>query len=435
MKNISVLPADTYTVINKSVVTEKDKKIISMLYQPIIGFAAVALYYTLLDDLDKQEIISDDLTHHHLMATMQLKLEDIIIAREKLEAVGLLKTYFKKGNINQFVYLIYSPISASDFFNHPILNIVLYNNLGKKEYQKVLNCFKVPKFNLKEFNDITASFDEVFSPVQGTIMEVEQDITKRDSNNLLINKGIDFNLLISSIPASQMNEKCFNDDVKDLINSLSYIYNLNTLDMQGLVRNALNEKGLIDKSLLRKSCRDYYQFDNMGNLPTLIYNKQPEYLKKPEGDNSKWAKMVYTFENITPYQLLRAKYKGAEPTDRDKRLIESLLIDQKLNPGVVNVLISYVLKINNEQLKKSYVETIAGQWKRLNIETVEEAMKITEKEHKKLKKMVQSTNKDKPSHKSSTEKAVPVWFNKEQEIKETSDEEVEELDKILNELI
>ena len=435
MKNISVLPADTYTVINKSLVTEKDKKIISMLYQPIIGFAAVALYYTLLDDLDKQEIISDDLTHHHLMATMQLKLEDIIIAREKLEAVGLLKTYFKKGNINQFVYLIYSPISASDFFNHPILNIVLYNNLGKKEYQKVLNCFKVPKFNLKEFNDITASFDEVFSPVQGTIMEVEQDITKRDSNNLLINKGIDFNLLISSIPASQMNEKCFNDDIKDLINSLSYIYNLNTLDMQGLVRNALNEKGLIDKSLLRKSCRDYYQFDNMGNLPTLIYNKQPEYLKKPEGDNSKWAKMVYTFENITPYQLLRAKYKGAEPTDRDKRLIESLLIDQKLNPGVVNVLISYVLKINNEQLKKSYVETIAGQWKRLNIETVEEAMKITEKEHKKLKKMVQSTNKDKPNHKSSTEKAVPVWFNKEQDIKETSDEEVEELDKILNELI
>ena len=101
--------------------------------------------------------------------------------------------------------------------------------------------------------------------------------------------------------------------------------------------------------------------------------------------------MIYTFENINPYQLLKAKYKGAEPTDRDKRLIESLLVDQKLNPGVVNVLISYVLKTNNQQLKKSYVETIAGQWKRLNIETVEEAMDITEKEHKKLKRLI--TNK------------------------------------------
>ena len=133
MKNISILPADTYTVINKTVITDKDKKIVSMLYQPIIGFSAVSLYYTLISDLDKRELFSDDLMHHHLMTTMQLKLEDIIIAREKLEAVGLIKTYMKKDNINQYVYLIYSPLDANEFFNHPILNIVLYNNVGKKK--------------------------------------------------------------------------------------------------------------------------------------------------------------------------------------------------------------------------------------------------------------------------------------------------------------
>ena len=144
--------------------------------------------------------------------------------------------------------------------------------------------------------------------------------------------------------------------------------------------------------------------------------------------------MVYTFENITPYQLLKAKYKGAEPTDRDKRLIENLLIDQKLNPGVVNVLISYVLKVNHEQLTKSYVEAIAGQWKRLNIETVEEAMKFTEKEHKKLKKIGKSktTNEKKVVKEDNN---IPAWFNKEQEVIETTQEEVEELDNILKELV
>lgn len=435
MRNLSILPADTYTVINKTVITDKDKKLISMLYQPIIGFSATALYFTLIDDLDKQEIISSDLTHHHLMATMQLKLEDIVIAREKLEAVGLIKTYMKKDNINQYVYLLFSPISASDFFNHPILNIVLYNNLGKKEYDKVLNYFKVPRISLKDYEDVTSSFDEVFTPVVGTIMEITEDITKKDTNNILINKGIDFNMIISSIPESQINEKCFNNDVRELINNLSYIYNLSTLDMQGLIRNSINEKGMIDKTVLRKSCRDYYQFDNAGNLPTLIYNKQPEFLKKPKGDNSKWAKMVYTFENITPYQLLKARYKGAEPTDRDKRLIESLLIEQKLNPGVVNVLISYVLKINNEQLKKSYVETIAGQWKRLNIETVEEAMKITEKEHKKMKRLIKPKETAKVKTVKNDSNNIPAWFNKEQDVLETTKEEVEELDKILNELV
>ena len=437
MRNITVVPADTYTVINKSIITEQDKKIVSMLYQPIIGYTATSLYYTLLNSLTDQEIMSEDLTHHHLMATMQLKLDDIVVAREKLEAIGLIKTYIKKDNINQYVYLIYSPLEASDFFNHPVLNIVLYNNVGKKEYDKLLNSFKIPYVNLKEYTDITSSFDEVFKSSHETMMEREDNITKRDSNKIKINKEIDFDLIISSIPQSQISDKCFNEETKELINYLSYIYDISTLEMQGIIRDSINERGLIDKTILRKSCRGYYQFENAGNLPTLIYNKQPEFLKKPEGDNSKWAKMVYTFENITPYQLLKAKYKGAEPTDRDKRLVESLLIDQKLNPGVVNVLISYVLKTNNEQLKKSYVETIAGQWKRSNIETVEDAMKFAEKFHKKMKKQLTDKEEIKkvPKEKKEKEQTLPAWFGNEQKIEETTNEEIEEIDKILKELV
>lgn len=437
MKNLTILPADSYIVINKTTITDADRKLISMLYQPIIGYTAVSLYNTLIDDLDKLELMSEELTHHHLMSTMQLKLEDIIIAREKLEGIGLIKTYVKKGNINSYVYLIYSPITANEFFNHPVLNVVLYNNLGKKEYERLLNYYKVPRISLKDYEEITCSFDNAFKTSPGTVLDMPTDVIKRESNNLEITKGIDFNLLISSIPSSQISEKCFNKETKELINALSFTYNLSTLDMQGIVKNALNEKGTIDKTELRKNCRDYYKFDNNGKLPTLIYNKQPDYLKKPQGDNSKWAKMVYTFENMTPYQFLKAKYKGGEPTERDMRLIESLLVDQKLNSGVVNVLIAYVLKINNEQLKKSYVETIAGQWKRLNIETVEEAMRITEKEHKKMKKLVE--DKKKPTttttKKQTTQEAVvPAWFNQNLNELEPTNTSQEEMDKVLDEM-
>ena len=69
---------------------------------------------------------------------MQMSLEEIVTSREKLEAIGLLGTYLKKDNINNYVYILYSPLQPSEFLNHPILNVVLYNNLGKKEYQKIL---------------------------------------------------------------------------------------------------------------------------------------------------------------------------------------------------------------------------------------------------------------------------------------------------------
>ena len=37
MSKYVLLPADTYVVINKSIISDEDKKILSMLYQPIIG--------------------------------------------------------------------------------------------------------------------------------------------------------------------------------------------------------------------------------------------------------------------------------------------------------------------------------------------------------------------------------------------------------------
>ncbi len=431
-KTISILPADSYMVFNKTIITEEDRKIVSTLYQPIIGFSAVSLYFSLLDDLDELKLMSEELTHHHLMAKMQLRLDSIVDAREKLEAIGLLKTYYKKAqNIHSYAYLLYSPLSAAEFFSHPILNVVLYNNLGKKEYEKLANFYKIPRYNFKDYTEITATFSDVFKIVPGRSLDVCSDIKEKSSNSLILKEQIDFNMLVASLPKNMVHERCFTNDVKDLINNLAFVYHIDDLTMQGLVRNAINEKGLIDRTELRKSCRNYYQFDQGGKLPTLIYANQPQYLRKEEGDQSKWAKMVYTFENISPYDYLKSKYKGAEPTSRDLRLVESLLIDQKMKPGVVNVLLSYVLKINNQKLNKNYIETIVGQWKRLNIETVEEAMRITEKEHKKMRKMI--SEKKKKEVKTSKEE-LPAWFNKELEKEETTNEEYEELEKILEEL-
>ena len=186
-RNLTILPADTYTVINKAVITSNDKKIITMLYQPIIGYTACSLYFTLLDDLDKKEQVSNPITHHHLMAIMQLKLEEIVKAREKLEAIGLLKSYLKKESVNKYVYLLFSPLSANEIFNHPILNIVLYNNLGKEEYDKLVNYYKVPRISLKDYEDITLSFDDVFSPIAGRSIDVQDDIVKKNSNSILLN--------------------------------------------------------------------------------------------------------------------------------------------------------------------------------------------------------------------------------------------------------
>lgn len=407
MKEINILPADTFIVVNRTILSENDRKIISMLYQPIIGSIATSLYYTLWADLDKAEILSSEYTHHHLMSSLRIKMEHIVIARKKLEAVGLVKTYVKKSDVNSFVYELFSPISASEFFNHPILNIVLYNNIGKKEYENLLKYFKVPRINLSSYEDITSSFDSVFDSAPGTVYDnLNEDLRVNKTGDIKIDKTFDFDLLISSVPSGVITNKTFSKEVKELINNLSFVYNLDEMEMKSSILSSIKENGLIDKVALRKNVKNYYKFSNENKLPKLVYKSQPEYLKSPVGSESKRAKMIYVFENTSPYNFLRGRSNGAKPSTRDLGILESLLNDFKLNPGVVNVLIDYVLKINNKKLTKNFLEAIASQWKRLNIETVEEAMKAAEKEYKKMKKL-----NEMPKGQSMDKENLPEWFD------------------------
>lgn len=422
----TILPADTYIVVNKTILSDNDRKILTMLYQPIVGQLPISLYFTLWSDLDKFELMSISYTHHHLMSTMKLSLNEIVEAREKLEAVGLLKAYIKdEDNVNNFIYEIYSPLSVDNFLNHPILNVVLYNNIGKKEYDSLVKYFRIPTINTKEFTNITKSFSEIFESVPYTKFEtVDDEIKKKSKNKLILKNEVDFSLLISSLPKGLITNNTFNKEIKELITNLSFVYNLGILDLENVIRISVNERGIINKSLLRKNCRNYYQFENNGKLPSLIYKNQPNNLRNGVNDISSKAKMIYVFETLSPYQFLKGKQNGAEPTSRDLKLLEVLMVDYGLNPGVVNVLIDYVLKINNSKLTKSFVETIAGQWKRLNIKTVDEAINIAQNEHKKY-------NRSK-NIKVKEESAIPSWFDKKIE-KDISSEEQEELDELLKE--
>ena len=327
MNKITILPADTYVVVNKTIMNDVDRKILTMLYQPIIGHLPISLYFSLWSDLDKTEIMSIEYTHHHLMTNMQLKLEEIEQARKKLEAIGLLKVYLKRGNINHYIYQLYSPLSAADFLNDPILNVLLYSHLGNNEYNKVLNYFKLPEINLNDYEDITVRFSDIFKTGFDNLKEIEKkEIKKKSSNDLEIEEIVDFDLIISSIPKSLLNKRAFDHKTKELINKLNFLYGIDNLHLLNIIRDCINERGCIDKKKLRVVCRNYYQFEHDDKLPKLIYCDQLNNLKAKKS-KSKREEIIHKFETLSPYQFLNAKYNDGTPTNRDKMLLESLLVE------------------------------------------------------------------------------------------------------------
>ena len=426
MEKYTLLPADTYVVINKTILHDEDRKILTDLYLPIIGADAVMLYFCLWSSLDNSQIVSKDFSHQKLVSSLRMTINEIYDNRSKLEAIGLIKTLVKEGEVNNYIYELYSPASATEFLSHPILNIVLYSNIGKIEYDNLVKAYKLPRFNTSNYNDITKSFNDVFESTGMTSYDLSlDDIRKYNKLKLNINSNFDFNFLINSMPKNIDVNRVFTKEIKELIINLSFIYDIDAIHMSNIIKGCLNERGTINRELLRKSSRNYYQFDNGGILPTIIDNSQPEYLRKPVGDTSNRAKMIYTFETISPRELLIKKNNGSEPTRRDFKLLEDLLVDYKLKPGVVNVLIDYILNVNNKKLTRNYVETLAGEWQRLGIETVEEAMSTAEKEHKKRnKKVIKNEN---------INVKTPDWFDKNITKNSISSDEENQLEELLKE--
>lgn len=431
MKSVTLLPADIYQVINKSLLNEEDKLVLSMLYMPIIGNTAVTLYNTLYNELKANNFISGELTHHHLMTNLGDNLESIKQARIKLEGIGLIRTYYLEGDINSYVYELYSPLSVHEFFSHPIFNIVFYNNVGKEEYIRIKNYFKIPKVNLNGYTEITSPFDMTFKSVNYSNFELENDeeIVKKMKLPFSYEMMFDFDAFISSMPSSLFNEKALTKSVRELITNLAFLYKMDPFTMADMTKVSINEKGLIDKELLKENVRKYYEYNNGGRLPNLIFKSQPEYLRSPNGDNSNLGRIIKVFETTSPYDFLKSKYKGVRPASRDMKILELLLIDLKLNPAVVNVLIDYVLRTQNNRLVKGFIETIAGEWKRANIETAKEAIEYAEKSHKRLKKIKQNSKTIKK------EEPLPVWFNDSKRKETMNNEEKEELEKFLKEFV
>jgi replication initiation and membrane attachment protein len=412
MSKVSLMPLDTFNVVNYAYLNDSDRKLLIMLYQPIVGAIGINLYFNLWTFLDKEIVLSETNNHNILLNIMGVTLGEIAEAREKLEGIGLIKTYLKDGEINNYIYELYSPLSAYDFFSNPLLSSILYTSLGSTNYKKTKEYFRTPKISIKEYVNITQTFSDVF--VSAKMMETDASgIKKKNFQKVGINSDLDVDEILSLIPDLMINHAKVSDVVKDLIIKLSYIYNFDFDTTLNIVKNSINDKHSIDKEKLKNNYRSYYQFENNGSMPNIIFKCQPDHLKKEITDDSRKSKMIYQFENMSPYNFICAKSKTSKPTKSELAVLEMLLVNMNMKPGVVNVLIDYVLRINNNKLAKNFVEVIASQWKRSNIETVSAAMEISKQEHKQ-----KSVTNTKVVVRTTKNEEKPEWFDKNIEEKE-----------------
>lgn len=334
---------DTYQVI-KDDYRDDDYSLFS-LYLPIVGYRSIALYKLLISESYKRVIVEN---HDRLCILLNISIDDLYEARLRLEEAMLLKTFNKE---NKYLYQIISPLSANVFLTNEFLTNELLKAIGVEQYEITATKFLSDKISTIDYKDITSKFvDGISNKFDNEVVfsQIKPIFDFKDINN----EDIDFNYeyFIRNTSDLVFPIEARNETNLRLIGKLATLYGISEDTMSILVgRCSSYENGTLDISKLKVLARR----------------------QKPEKTEHEDPYM------LSPVAFLQNKQNGIPVTSVDAKLLNYLSSQLNLKHEVINVLIEYVLDINQNKLPKNYVEKIAGEWVRENIDSKEKAIKKT----------------------------------------------------------
>lgn len=376
--------SDSYLIECSYILDEYRNKCLYTLYQPIIGCDAVSLYMTLYHH--KGEDLS---LMTRLFKVMGISTDRINDSFDKLEAVGLVKTFYNEKD-SKFIFTILLPLTPGHFFEHRILNTMLFNVMNREEYQKCKAQHFFDPLEKGDFVNVTSSFSEVIDITMLHNQELKTaDNLFYQSDIGMIEDQYNIDLFFQSIVDYQIPKKILTQDVVVLIKQLGMLYHIGVMDMLDIVKRCSDKKE-VDLKALSKACQTHYDLKMPSKLCN-VHHKQSVTYKSLNVDDALETHIRY-LEQVTPYQLLKNKYGGKEPVKRELMLIETLLTSQGVQPGVMNVLIEYTLASCDGALPRSFMEYHISKWTRKKIKTVQEAMAVAKASNNQEEVPAWSTN-------------------------------------------
>lgn len=367
---------DTYQVYCSGYLGEDRLRVLTMLYQPLCKGEALALYLSLYYEVEKGRHLNAPATHYRLMNLTQLNITALNDALLSLEGLGLLRTYEKQAGGKQadYLYEIMMPLDAQHFFDNVLLNTLLARMLGEVDYERTRYYFSLPKIDEKQYQSVTHRFDEVYhvNISEQDMLQTHQQFEKNTQKEPQV--AYDMEMFYRGLQDYQIPRSAITPKIEQAIAQYGMIYHIAPSIMRELVYDVYDQQKITLEDLAER-CLRYYEFESQ-RTPSI---KSPIVTSIKQSARNTRENKIRQLSSLSPYEYLSALQGGSEPTARDLRLIDHLMTRQQLPPGVVNVLLEIVLKLNQGQLPRNHLEYLAGLFARKQITTVEEAMQEAKK--------------------------------------------------------
>lgn len=352
----------------------------SLIYTPLMGTDAANLYQLLCG---LQHEVKQPLINEVLMNFTNYSIDRIEKARKILEQFLLMKTY--KNKEHDYIYVIYPPKSIREFLNHDVFGRLYLQKVGKDIYHLLKQAFiqkEIDKGNYEEISEVLQ-----FSSLQDWSHQEEEVFEKTHQNALYDNN---FKIIFDYKKFLTISEIVFPKNLRtsknlESIGQIATVYGVSADKMKSLVGKSMDlQKQKLNFELLKR---------------------------RAERVSEDFLKPIEDIYMLPPHRFMEIQQKGVPVSSSDHKLIDLLLDTYHLSPEVVNVLIEYTLEKTNQRFTKAYVEKVASNWVRLNIDTKEKALQQKSEEY----------HQEKPKSILQKEVVLPSWYDDKEEDDEDFD--------------
>lgn len=461
-----------------------DYKMLSMIYQPMVGPDAIALFHVLF-----QQLPSDKCGYSALEQQRKLFLVLAIEPNEqgrkklsdhasKLEAIGLMQTfrkYLTESDDYIYEYQLFQPLSPAEFFENQHLVLLLRDKIGKRAVvfvREELEAAEAEELTEQHVNveNLSVPFYDLFElNTQVIDYELEQALAEiaparaMDMDATADEPLIHYSDIILRFPRDSRNRtyvEQLNNEAEQLatINYVAKKYNLSLmetcrlLDEDGIFTN----DGALDVEVMQQKAvqnfrqnvkRDQQAERNIHKLEKMSEAVSDDSEHDSQPQEEKVVEMAYYLDippmfvnqaNIHQYNMLlrnepythvlKRFFPGDVP-DHVSKIFEKIDLNYKLKEEVINVLIHY-LKVENLSWNSAFIDSIVADMLGKQVNSYEDAVKYI-RNHNEAKAKAAERRKNKG--RSAIHKPhIPIATASEQE--EISDEEYEAMLEIARKL-
>ncbi len=339
---------NSYRIIQSQSLNSEMLISLAVLYSPLIGSKALALYHLLASEANRRNI---NMRLNRLCKLLNISIDELTENIQVLEQFKLLRSFYNSKS-NNCRFDLQAPLSPRKFLQHDVFSRLYAKAIGNEQFDITSQLHGYIVENEDADLEVTSNFDFNFFNERWSIDDEYSynNVNKAKYSKVIPNFDLaDFKRKMSNI---LMPQSLRTDDNFEIIAQMATIFNIDVDTMRTLVTDSIDpDTNTFDTELLRQKC--------------INTKKQARY------DSS----VGYTLQ---PVQFLSNLQEGLPVTSADKKTLEYLQLDLNLPKEVINYLVEYVYNHNNHIIGKNYIEKVATSWSSKGVKTIEEAKQLLE---------------------------------------------------------